>query len=220
MAELSARPYLAGQRGLGSVPARRGSFMDSGQSTRTEPSASGWSCACPAEAARLPFSSARNATTSLRGRWGSARQLCGRPAPVPAGQAAPAPPHVGRGPGPGMLPALGETWTARPGCSREGYSQENRREGSPPSLSGSESVVHPRPPMRFGGMGTSRCLCWPSPGNSRAWSPPGARHPWASPPTAGEIRRTPRSLDPAVLGSSCCSFLHPTEPSGTQCQAG
>lgn len=75
--------------------------MDSGQSTRTEPSASGWSCACPAEAARLPFSSARNATTSLRGRWGSARQRCGRPAPVPAGQAAPAPPHLDGPPAPG-----------------------------------------------------------------------------------------------------------------------
>lgn len=75
--------------------------MDSGQSTRTEPGASGWSCACPAEAARLPFSSPRNATTSLRGRWGSAKQLCGRPAPVPAGQAAPAPPHVDGPPAPG-----------------------------------------------------------------------------------------------------------------------
>lgn len=39
---------------------------------------------CPAEAARLPFSSPRNATTSLRGRWGSAELLGGRPAPASA----------------------------------------------------------------------------------------------------------------------------------------
>lgn len=122
--------------------------------------------------------------------------------------------------GPRPRGAPGEVWAARPGCSRQGYSRENRREGAPPSLSGSGSVVHPRPPMRFGGTGTRRCLCWPPPGNSRAWSPPGARTPSASPPTAGESRRTPRSRDPAGPGSSCCSFLHPTEPSGTQSRAG
>lgn len=117
-------------------------------------------------------------------------------------------------------PGFGGTWATRPGCSREGHSQGNRGEGSSPSPLGSGSVAHPRPPMRFGGMGTPRCLCWPPPGNSRAWSPPGAKHRSASPPTAGEIRRTPRSPDPAALVSSCCWFLHPTEPGGPQPQAG
>lgn len=126
----------------------------------------------------------------------------------------------GRAPAPGCSRQLGGMWGTRPGCSREGHSQESRREGSPPSPPGSGSVAHPRPPMRFGGLGTPRCLCWLPPGNSRAWSPPGARRPSASPPTAGEIRRTSQSLDPAALGSSCCWFLHPTEPGGTRSQAG
>lgn len=93
-------------------------------------------------------------------------------------------------------------------------------EGSPSSPLAAGVLFTPGSRCVSEGWGLPRCQCWPSPGNSRAWSPPGARRPSASPPTAGEIRRTPRSLDPAALGSSCCWFLHPTEPSGPQSQAG
>lgn len=152
---------------------------------------------CPAEAVRLPFSSPRNATTSLRGRWGSAKQLGGRPAPACLFACEPRPLRHGR------------TWTSHqsrdapgnsrgpvgcrrlvPGTPREGCSRESWKEGlSQSSPSGSGRVAHPQVSDVFRkGMDAARRSCLPAAGDSCGGSPPRARRASASPPTAGEIR--------------------------------
>lgn len=181
---------------------------------------------CPAEAARLPFSSLRNATTSLRGRWGSAKQLGGRPAPACLRARPLRHRHTWTGHRPRDAPGSPRCWV---GCGqlshRGGMQPGEQREGSPSSHSSSRRVARPLVPHVFRGMdaaGGSCRRCWPTAGDSRGWSPPGVRNASASPPTSRQVRSSagPRGAWIPLLSSSCCRFLHPTEPSGTQAQAG
>lgn len=128
--------------------------MDSGQSTRTAaPSERRELLAAPPRQPRLPFSSPRNATTSLRGRWGSAKQLGGRPAPAcEPGLSAIATRgwgHRPRGVPGGPRHAVGCGQLAPCAAGKDGAGRAG--EGAPSSRSGCRRVAHLPGPCRVSG---------------------------------------------------------------------
>lgn len=159
--------------------------MDSGQSTRTAaPSERRELLAAPPRQPRLPFSSPRNATTSLRGRWGSAKQLSGRPAPAcEPGLSATATRgrgHRSRGAPGGPRRSAGCGQLAPGAAGKDGAGRAEGKEPRPLARAAGGLLI-PWSLLRFGGTDAPV-------GESCCRSPPGVRRASTSLPTAGGIR--------------------------------